>query len=422
MDPKPAADSADASRWGAFSYPAYRRYWFASVCRVFGMTFRFIGSGWLVAVELDQSPLWLGLVALASAIPTIVLSIPAGAIADRMDSRRILLISQSLGFLAHLTIATLVITDVIELWMVFIWATAAGAFTAFDAPALQALLPRLIDMRAMASAVALNSSVWNGMRIIGPAIAGVMIAVLGSTGPAFFFTAGGFALSILLLASLKPAPLSARSDAEHGGMWEGFRFILARPLFFATIGLSFFTSIFGASYVVLLPIFANETLDVGSEGFGLMEAASGVGALGATLFILRMGVGPRAGPTMLGAAAIFGVIIAGLAITESLSPAIVLLFLAGIAEEIYLVVGMTTIQLLVPDELRGRVMGIWSMTWFLAAVGGFVAGAAAELLGVRLTIAAGALSVTGFAALLVLSVSELRSLADVRRGAPAGGS
>ncbi len=418
MDLEPTAAVADAPRWGAFSYPAYRRYWFASVCRVFGMTFRFIGAGWLVAVELGQSPLWLGLVALASAVPTIVLSIPAGALADRMDSKRILLISQSLGFFAHLTIATLVVTDVVELWMVFLWAVAAGAFTAFDAPALQALLPRLIEMRVMASAVALNSSVWNGMRVIGPAIAGVLIAVLGSTGPAFFFTAGGFALSVLLLASLQPGPLGPRSDAAHGGMWEGFRFILARPLFFATIGLSFFTSVFGASYVILLPIFANETIDVGSEGFGFMEAASGAGALGATLVILRVGVGPRAGPTMLIAAAIFGVIVAGFAITEALPHAVLLLFAAGIAEEVYLVVGMTTIQLLVPNELRGRVMGIWSMTWFLAAVGGFVAGAAAELLGVRLTIAAGALSVTGFAVLLLLSVSELRGLADVRRAAP----
>ncbi|HJN91132.1 MAG TPA: MFS transporter, partial [Dehalococcoidia bacterium] len=406
----------------AFSYSAYRRYWFASVCRVFGMTFRFIGAGWLVAVELDQSPLWLGLVALSSAIPTIILSIPAGAIADRVDSRRILLISQSCGLLAHLTIATLVVTDVVELWMVFIWAIAAGAFTAFDAPALQALLPRLIDMRVMASAVALNSSVWNGMRVIGPAIAGILIAVLGSTGPAFFFTAGGFALSVLLLASLTPGPVGRQSDAEHGGMWEGFRFIFARPLFFATIGLSFFTSVFGASYVILLPIFANETIDVGSQGFGFMEAASGVGALAATLFILKLGVGPRAGPTMLVAAAVFGVIIAGFAITESLPPAIALLFAAGIAEEIYLVVGMTTIQLHVPNELRGRVMGIWSMTWFLAAVGGFVAGAAAELLGVRLTIAAGALAVSGFAIVLLLSVSELRGLADVRRAAPTHGA
>ena len=422
MKARATAGSADAPRWGAFSYPAYRRYWFASVCRVFGMTFRFIGAGWLVAVELDQSPLWLGLVALASAIPTIFLSIPAGAIADRVDSRRILLISQSLGFLAHFTIAVLVVTDIVELWMVFIWAIAAGTCTAFDAPALQALLPRLIEMRVMTSAVALNSSVWNGMRIIGPAIAGVMIAVLGSTGPAFFCTAGGFGFSVLLLASLKPEPVGTRSAAKPGEMWEGFRFILARPLFFATIGLSFFTSVFGASYIVLLPIFANETLDVGPEGFGLMEAASGVGALGATLVILRMGVGTRAGPTMLGAAALFGIIIAGFSITETLPTAIVLLFLAGIAEEIYLVVGMTTIQLLVPDKLRGRVMGIWSMTWFLAAVGGFVAGAAAELLGVRLTIAAGALSVTGFVAFLILSVPELRSLAEIRRTTPAHGS
>ncbi len=213
-------------------------------------------------MELDESSFWLGLVMLASAVPTIVLSVPAGVLADRMATRRLLLISQVLSFGAHLTLAILVVTDVVELWIVIVWAIISGAFTALSTPAQNAILQRLIEMRVMASAVAYNSSIWNSMRIVGPALGGILIAAIG-TGQAFFVTAGGFAISIALIASLQLAP-HIRDAQGHGdrGLSEGFRYILSRPIFFATIGLSFFTSIFGTSYVVLLPIFADDLLSM----------------------------------------------------------------------------------------------------------------------------------------------------------------
>src|SRR5690606_16329541 len=145
----------------------------------------------------DRSPLWLGLVGLAQAVPTIVLSVPAGILADRFDNRRILVLSQTATTVLHGALALLVVTGFANIWLVIAWGFLSGALTALGNPAQQAILPRLIEMRAMPSAVALNSAIWNSMRIVGPAAAGVLIAAIG-TGQAFFVTAGGFAVSTLL--------------------------------------------------------------------------------------------------------------------------------------------------------------------------------------------------------------------------------
>ncbi|HJP40514.1 MAG TPA: MFS transporter [Dehalococcoidia bacterium] len=396
-------------RWGAFSYPNYRRFWLASLVRVFGIQFRFIGSGWLVAVELDRSPLWLGVVGLANAIPTITLSMPAGVLADRMDHRRLLVTSQASITLGTLLIALFVVVGAVELWMVIVWSVVNGSLMALATPAQSAILPRLVEMRSMVSAVAANSAIWNSMRILGPALAGVLIAVVG-TGHAFLVTAAGYAISTVLLFTLRLAPLERDPGHQTGGMMEGVQYIFSERLFLAVIGLSFFTSVFGMSYQTLLPIIADDILEVGSTGFGFMEAAAGVGALLGTVAIVKIGTRERSGPAMLVGAALFGLLIAAFAATRWLPLSMVLLFTAGFASSVYLNIGMMTLQVLVPDYLRGRVMGIWSMTWFLAAVGGFVAGAAAELIGTPWTVALGGLSVSAFVGFLFAASSNLRKL------------
>ena len=404
-----AANTPRASR-SALSYPNYRRYWVSAVMRVFGFQFQFIGLGWLVAVELDQTPFWLGVVWLASGIPTILLSIPGGSLADRSDPYRLMIGTQFLMVTGHAALAVLILTGLIEMWMIIGWAIANGVLWAVAAPSMNALLPRLIEPPAMASAVALISGIWSALRIVGPASAGVLIALVG-TGHAFSACAAvnGLAFFVMLMIHVAPRDSTAR-DGDDRGVMAGVRFVFGRPVFLATIGLSFFTSVFGSSYVILLPIFADDLLNVGSEGFGFMEAVAGIGSLAGTWWVIHYGLGRRPGVLMLASAAVFGVLIAGFAATDHLAPASVLLLVSGFAAEIYLIIGMTVVQLLVPDRLRGRVMGIWSMTYFLIAIGGFVAGFAAEFIGVRVTIAAGALSVTAFAIVVYLASAELRHL------------
>jgi MFS family permease len=407
-------DATPPGRWGAFSYPNYRRFWVATVARVFGLQFRFIGVGWFVVSRdgLDLSPIWIGIVGLASALPNIVLTVPAGVIADRYEHRRILLLTQTLTALLSLLLAVGILLDAVDIWLLIGWAITVGSLSAVGVPALSAIVPRLIDMRAMASAVALTSSVWNTMRIIGPAAAGVLIAAIG-IGEAFFVTAVGFALSAFLIATLNLDPLERRSDTEGEGMLEGLRYILRHRVFLATIGLSFFTSVFGMSYHTLLPIFADDILDVGSEGFGFLETAAGCGGFLGTLVMIKIGAGRYAGPTMIGSAAVFGLFIAGFAASRDLFLSMALLFCASVSSSMYLNIGMTILHVRVPNELRGRVMGVWSMTWFLAAVGGLPASALAEWIGPPLTVTLGALSVSVFAIVVFGLAAELRRLPPV---------
>jgi MFS family permease len=259
----------------------------------------------------------------------------------------------------------------------------------------------------MTSAVALTSSVWNTMRIVGPAGAGLLITAIG-IGQAFFVTAGGFALSAALIASLPLEPLERDGRDDGTALLDGLRYVFRERLFLATIGLSFFTSVFGMSYQTLLPIFAEDILSAGADGFGFLHTAAGVGALLGTLAILKVGSGRHAGPTMLVSAALFGVFLSFFSRSGDLSMA--LLFCAGFAASLYLNIGMVTLQVRVPDALRGRVMGIWSLTWFLGPVGGLPAGALAQWLGAPVTVMLGALSVSAFAVVLFGLSPELRRL------------
>lgn len=394
---------------GAFAYASYRNYWIANLVRIFGIQFRFIGGLWLVQ-QLEDSPLWLGVLSIATAVPTIVLSVPAGALADGVDNRRLLVWSNLLTAAVTAALAVAVVLDVANVWVAILWAVILGTLMALANPAQSAILPQLIDMRAIASAVAYTSAAWSGMRIIGPFTVGIMIAVIG-TGPAFFVTAAAFAISAVLLQRLKLNPVTAPSmETSNEGMFEGVRYIFAHKIFLATIGLSFFTSVFGSSYIVLLPTFADDILHVGAKGFGAMEAAAGMGALLGTLAIVRVRSQGHYGPIMLIAAAVFGLLIAAFAWSRSMPLSLALLFLAGSASAVYLNIGMTTLQVLVPDELRGRVMGVWSMTYFLGSVGGLPAGVVAAWLGAPMSVALGALSVSAFAVTLLVTVPALRTL------------
>ena len=415
-----AEDAEESARWGALSYPQFRLYWVSMLARVFGIQFRFIGVAWLVGVEMDRSPIWLGIAGVAVALPTILLSVPAGVVADRFDHQRIIVMSQGLTGVLTLVFALLILANSVNMTIVLSWSIAVGALAALGTPAQSALLPRLIEMRSMPSAVAMVSSVWNSMRIVGGPIAGVLIVALG-TGQAFFVSAVGLTISAGMVVFLRPKPLVREVVEGDTGMMEGLRYIFSHQLFLATIGLSFFTSVFGASYVTLLPLVADDVLAVGPGGFGLLEGAAGFGGFIGTFTVIKIGGGRYAGTTMLVSAAVFGLFVAAFAASRDMALAMAFLFAASFAASMYLNLGMIAIQMNVPDYLRGRVMGVWSMTWFLAAVGGLPAAALAEFVGVPWAIAIGALSVTGFAVVVFLASGELRGMRPSESAGEAAG-
>lgn len=416
--PDPNMDGL-SSRWGAMSYPNYRRFWTAALVRVFGMQFHIFAVGWLVVDVLERSPVWLGAVGFSQAIPTILLSVPAGLLADRMEHRRLLLVSQILLMLNYLVLALLITSGAVTIWHVIVWATVTGSLSSIGNPAQQAILPRLIEMRAIASAVAYMSAIWNGTRVIAPGTAGVLIAAIG-VGEAFFVAAVAFAVSVVLILTLRLAPMPVRREGADNSLWGGIRYVTTNRIFLAVVGLSFFSSMFGMSYQYLMPVFARDVLDVGARGFGILGATGGAGALLGTFAAIRIATGRYRGQMMLGSAALFGLLVAAFASSTLFPLSLAMVFCAGFVASIYLNVGMTTLQILVPDELRGRVMGVWSMTWFLTPVGAFFVGAGAELIGTQTIVAMGGLSVTVFAVVLYLISSELRSIPAPGRDTGAG--
>ncbi|MEE2875459.1 MAG: MFS transporter, partial [Chloroflexota bacterium] len=405
-------DSVDNSSM-ALSYSAYRLYYAGLIGRVFALTLRFSVIGWFAASYLELSPAWVAALPMASSIPTILLSLPSGVIADRYDTQKILLWTAGLTAIISWVLWLAVITNQAGVTELLIWAVLAGVFAAVASPAQNAILPRLIDMRAMTSAVALTSMVWNSMRVAGPAIGAVVITVFGF-GAGFILMPIGFTVSAILLILLKPKPEGERADSGLSvfkfldQMVEGLSFIVRNRLFFNVIGLTFSFSLFGMSYVILLPSFANDILGASTLQFGLLEAAAGAGAVLGTLAIMRLDAQSKGSWLMLISAVIFGISIGLFAFCRLISLSMLILFVAGFSSSIFLNIGMITMQLNVPDQMRGRVMGIWSLTWFLPPVGGFLTASMAEFvgLGTALTIAASTVSV--FAILIWLLSPELR--------------
>ncbi len=394
----------------AFSYPAYRLYYLGLICRVLALTLRFSVVGWYAASYLNLGPMWVAALPMASSIPTILLSLPSGVIADRYDTKKILIWTAVLTAVLSWFLWVAVVADRANVAELLSWAVFAGIFAAIASPASNAILPRLIDMRAMTSAVAFTSMVWNSMRVAGPALGAGIITVFGFQA-GFLMMPLGFTLALVFLLILEAKPEGERAGTDTGitrQMVDGLRFIFQHRLFLNIIGLTFTFSLFGMSYVVLLPSFANDILETTTLQFGLMEAAAGAGAVLGTLMIMRLDASQKGSWLMLCAALAFSCSIVGFAFCPYFALSMVILFVGGFSSSIFLNIGMVTMQLNVPDSMRGRVMGIWSLTWFLPPVGAFITATLAKGVGLPLALAIAASTVALFAVSIWSISPELR--------------
>ena len=384
----------------ALRYPAYRAYWLGLLASVGGFQMFRVGQGWLI-YEITGNPWSLGLVGAANAIPAIFLNLFGGVFADRLDKRRLIIFTQlTTGSLIFL-LATLTLVGAVESWHVLVVALLAGGVEAFDNPARQALYPHLIDRKVMMSAVAMNSVIWQGTRIVAPGIAGVLIDLI-NTESALYISGMGFVVLAVVMARLKvpPIPRGARGNPVHD-IKEGLKFIKVNSIFSFLIGMTFFNSFFGMAYVMLMPIFAVDILEVGAKGQGLLLGMSGAGALVNTLYIGARGSVPNRGLAIIGGAVLFGLAVAAFALTAeyvgSLSLAMGIMFLMGICNSVYMISIQSSLQILVPDRMRGRVMGFYGMTWSIMPLGGLQASALTSLFTAPIAIAAGGLAVAFFA-------------------------
>lgn len=334
-----------------------------------------------ILYELTNSPLLLGLSGLARAVPMIGLTLIGGAVADRVPRRALLLLTESAMLVLSLAVGLLALGGRLEFWYLYVLSFASGALSAFSVPARQAMFAGLVPRSAMQSAVTLNAVAVRSGALIGPSLGGVALAYGGYALP-FLVNAATFLAMLLALAAMRlpPAPRSDASSLRAGlwaGMTGGLSFVWRNPLLKVALGLEVVSGFFGHN-VTLITIIARDVIATGPEGLGLLLSALAAGALLAMVVMVAVEV-QRHVHVILAAGSVYTVLLAAFALSPWLGLSMILLFVLGAADGAWAVTRNSLAQLLVPDELRGRVMSVVVLATRGSAPlgrlqGGFVAG------------------------------------------------
>lgn len=365
----------------ALRHRNYRLFFTGQLVSLTGTWMQSVAQGWLV-LRLTDSPLMLGLVAACNSLPVLLFSLPAGAIIDRVSKHTLLLVAQLVAMTLALILALLTLTGMVQVWHVLLLATLLGLVNAFDATARQSFTVEMVGHDDLLNAIALNSSIFNGARTVGPAVAGLVVATIGE-GPAFLLNGLSFLAVIAGLLMMRLPPFRAPSGARRSGqLREGLRYIATEPTVRALLSLAAVISLFGFVYIPLLPVFARDVLGAGASGLGWLSASSGIGALTAALLLAQFGDRIPRGRMLTVGLLLYPVFMVGFTQMRSLPLAMLLLALAGWAGVTTMALTNTLIQSVVPDELRGRVMSVFTLLLMgLSPLGGMAAGAVAEAVG-----------------------------------------
>ncbi len=390
-DPVPSPVPPPARfRLGALRHRNYRIFIGGQFLSLIGTWMQSVAQGWLV-LQLTNSPFQVGLVTTLSSLPVLFFTLPGGVLADRMDKRRLILLLQA-GMLAEaLTLGTLIATGRVTVGWVMALAFAYGILTAFEVPARQAFVVELVGKRDLSSAIALNATAFNVTRVLGPSVAGVLIATVGIAA-CFFVNAASYVAVLAGLAMLRLPP--AAPDTGGRSPWEalaeGTRYVRDTPWPRALIALTATFSIFGYASLPMLPVFARDALATGAGGYGLLVASVGIGATGGALALAALGTRVPRRPLLFAGGILFGGFLVGAAWTGAYWLAALLLGLTGLAMILTNVSVNTLLQTESPDALRGRVMGFYSFVVLgMAPFGALQMGWLADHLGIRVAFAIG---------------------------------
>src|SRR3954467_12834946 len=364
----------------------FRLYAAANLVSNTGTWMQRIGQDWLVLQLSGDSGIALGLITALQFGPTLVLSMYGGVLGDRYDKRRVLLITQGLMGLLALALGLLVATGGIALWHVFVLAGLLGAVSAIHAPVRQAFVSEMVGPELLANAVSLNSAIVNGARLIGPAVAGLLIgASSGNTAPAFFINAGSFAFTMGALVGMRGSELrrSPPVGRAKGQLREGLAYTWAHPDLVLAMVLVFLVGTFGFNYQVTIALMARERFGLGAQDFGLLSSAFAVGSLSGALLSTRRSARPRLRFLVVSSVA-FGLltIVSGFMPTYATFAA--LLVPTGAAALIFSVAANSFVQLGVDPQMRGRVMALYFMCFMGGTpIGAPLIGWVSEHLGAR---------------------------------------
>lgn len=389
----------------------FRRLWFGSLVSNIGSWMQLIGSGWLV-LQLTNSPFWLGLVSFTSAIPILGFSLFAGVIADRVDRRRLLMVTQGSAGVFALILAILTSLGIVNIGQILAITFVTATAMAFNMPAWQAMIPDLVGKERLMNAVGLNSAAYNGAAVIGPAVAGVTVSVFG-VATCFYLNAVSYLAVLWALWCIRtPCAGADCTSSVRDSLGAGVRYIRTHRIVFALFFLATVASLLARPYMQLMPVFARTVLHGGPSTYGVLMAANGIGALIGALVTAALESIQRKGLLLLGSMAGFGVALIAFAVAHQFVLAVLFLTLVGGGTTLYMGATNTLLQTTVPDDVRGRIMSIYSMIAAgIMPVGGLLLGAAASMTGnISLVVAIGSAAVIASAVALLIGAPALRKV------------
>jgi MFS family permease len=399
--------SSSHSAFAALRHRDFRLLWLGQIVSITGSQMQFVAINWHVYL-LTKSALALGLVGLFRGVPIIICSLAGGVVADAVDRKRAMIVTQTVMLLTAVLLTAATLSGLESVWPIYVLSGISAAAQAFDTPARQALMPTLVPEEDFPNAVSLGVIVFNIAIIVGPAIAGFILA---ETGPAIIY--GFNALSFLAVigaviamrTSGKPELQRGRREAlSFGALKEGLRFVWQTPIIVQTMTLDFAATFFGSA-TLLLPIFALERLHVGARGYGFLAAAPAVGSVLTALVMARIGSFQRQGRLVVASVAVFGVATAGFGVSTVYWFSLLMLATLGAADTVSTVLRQTIRQLVTPNQLRGRMTSI-NMMFFMGGpqLGELEAGALAAVIGAPLSVVVG-----GLGALICAAVAAVKS-------------
>jgi MFS family permease len=399
------ASSAGPVRLGALRHRDFRLFWIGQLISQIGTWMQSVAQAWLV-LELTHSPLQLGIVSALQFTPVLLFSPVGGVLSDRFAKRKVLLVSQTAMQLQAFVLAALVWSGRIQYWHVAVLAAIYGLGRAIDIPARQSYVTDLVGRSDLANAVALNSVIMNGARIVGPAVAGLLIAAFG-VALAFFLNGVSFVAVLVALVAIRT---EGRPDINgrlgiREGVLGALSYAAATPPVAFTLGLMVVVSLVVLNFNVVVPLVARDVLNQGAHGFGLLMSALGAGAVAGAFGVALFRRGQPPLKFLVASAATLCAGLMALAAAGHFAVAALVLALLGCCQILFTTGCNTTLQLVAPNELRGRVMGLYTVTFAgMTPFGSLLVGWVAEHQGIRLACAAGgAIGLLGVAVLVLIA-------------------
>ena len=397
--------------FSAMRHRNFQLYFGGQLISNIGTWMQIIAQGWVV-YQLGHSEVTLGLVAFASAIPTLVISPWGGVVVDRVSRRSLLLLTQSGAMLLAFVLATLTFTGLIREWHVIALAALLGVVNAFDAPARQAFVPEMVGKEDLPNAIALNSMMFNSARVVGPALAGLLLAVIGA---GWCFTVNGISfLAVLIglwLMKLPPHQATRNTASPWQQLVSGVQYAARNRELSALILLSLVFSIFGISYSTLLPAFVEKVLHQGALAYGWVNAASGLGAVSGALLLASHVSHGRRGQLLVWTNIAFPLILSAFSFTSFYPVSLVLAYGLGVGFMVQFTTINTLLQTRVQDSFRGRVMGLYTLTFFgFAPFGNLLIGFLGEKLSLGIAMTIFALCSLILSRLVLIRTPEIRKL------------